>query len=756
MSSAALRERCIWEPGQLERTALVAATGPPQVDPRTGEPHSGAMIALVPADPAPFLINGGETADGLHLTLRYLGDSDDMPDDVVTTLKAEVEQAADQLGSVAGRVFGAAVWNASGDEPCLVLSVGDEAEPNRTLNEVHLAAMAAASAATTDEWAEPDNHSPWVAHVALLYADVAELHAALPLAAAMEGPIQFDRLRLALGGESWDYPLGGADDADTSGSMSTDTASVAVPFVTAPEEATMATAPTAAPAPPVPDTPTPDEDGNCPDGWVPDGDRCVEEAEPDAAAEAPLPPAQPGEHLRAVMHVQGTSTGDGGTGRMFMNTTYRETPFAFHWSKESSAHGGMPNVVHVGNVVRVVAAASEGAPDVGFITLDLESEDGREYARRSVAGFERWVSIGLDETKPTVTVQFPEEDEDDESGLAFLFEEPDLVTVDGGRVGELTGVSVPAQADAEVAPTDELVQLMLGTEEPNEEAQTLAASARRTPARPKAEEVSVADTVQALTAAAYTITIEDVPPAWWYSRPTDVDLSEGALNVTQEGRLYGALAPLGVNHRAFARAGRRQEVPTSRVDYARFMGGWALTQSGKVPAGPITMDCGHAARFRPNGEVAPAHYENSCTVVGKIAVGFDRDLGVVWAAGALEPAATPDLVSRMLACRLSGDWQPHSDRSGWTELIAALLVPSPGFPMAHGGAAATYQGDALVASSVPVRAVGPHGRPRLRVDLTARTVERVATHSTRERFRQVAADVRAGRPVVRRTKGCCD
>ena len=64
----------------------------------------------------------------------------------------------------------------------------------------------------------------------------------------------------------------------------------------------------------------------------------------------------------------------------------------------------------------------------------------------------------------------------------------------------------------------------------------------------------------------------------------------------------------------------------------------------------------------------------------------------------------------MWAMRLSGDWQPHRDKAGWQEFIAALLVPVPGFagssdqlrpPRAQ--ASVRMKGGMLVASAVPVR-----------------------------------------------------
>jgi 2'-5' RNA ligase len=739
----------------LTAGAILAAAvpGPPQVDSATGEPHTGAMVALVPARPEAWTLRDGEPATALHLTLGYLGESDLIPLPALATIQAGLDQLAAGTAPIDGRVFGASVWNTTGDMPSLNLAVGTPGDGLERLRESvwTLIGRAGVAGGPTALWSPPENHHPWVAHVCVMYGDhefgLEPFYAAVSAATQLEGDITFDRIRLAYGGQAYDFPLAGNVPAPApDGSMSTTAANLA----DATEETTM---PTAAPAP----RPAPAPTDECPEGQeLVDGECVPIEAEPTAAVR---PPAEPGEHAWAAMHTQGSSTGDRETGRKFTNTSYRQTPFAFHRSVTSSAHGGTPTVVHVGNVVRVVPGGP-GQPDYGFVKLDLDLPEGADYARRLVQGHERWVSIGLDETKPTVTAEWPSPDDEDEDGdpLAMLFEEPDLLTIDGGRVAELTGVSVPAQADAEIYATDELIAHILGADAEPEEEPVTASAARpvRVVAEPEPDGHALADTVQALTAAAYTITIPDLPPSWWFQEPGDVDLSEGAFNLTEEGRIYGAVAPLGVNHRAYARAGRRQEAPTARVDYSRFMGGWALTAAGKVHAGPVTMDCGHASRFRADGDVAPAHYENSCTVVAKIAVGTSRDRGVVWAAGALEPGVTVDQVSRMLACRLSGDWQPHSDKPGWTDFVAALLVPSPGFPMAH-GAQVTFEGDALVASSVPVRAVGAAGRPRLRVNLTAGRVERVATATPAEQQRAIVAAVRRGDPVPGkpRRRGCC-
>lgn len=653
------------------------ATGPPQIDMTTGEPHTGSMVALIPdQESIDRLVASGvvtEPAEQIHLTLDYLGDAEAIGAQAQAAMLDEAEHMAARLGPVDANVFGASVWNAGGDTPSLVLSVGDGPGGGDLLM-VHLGAtnLRSVGAATDETWEPAVAHSPWVAHVCLGYGDPAELRERMEAASALEGPIRFDRLRVTFGGDAFDHELTGGAPAEGE-SMTAATADV--------------------------ETPVPDDDA--PSG-TPSGTGRRPGARPEAMA---------GEHAVALMHVVGETTGF----RTFEDTTTRTPPFAFHWQKSSSAHGGMPAVSHVGNVVRVV----ENGPELyGFITLDLGSVDGAEYGRRLVAGVEHGVSIGLDESPVETELVWPPgvDPEND------LMAEPEQVIMRGGRVGELTGVSVPAQHQAVIEPTDELRALL--TEEgapplpaePDTEG-VLAASAVPAPHTPCGcgdscctDERSPADVIQAVTAAAHTITVHELPPAAWYLEPTDVDI-EGAFCLSDEGRIYGLLAPLGTGHRAFVKAGKRMEVPYGKVDYGRFMGAWALTAAGRVPAGPLTMDCGHAPIHRTSHDQAPAHYDNSCTVLGAVAVGESRRLQGVWIAGALLPGVRPDQIARALACRVSGDWQPHPDRRGWKELVAALLVPSPGYGSEHPeGMRASYDSEgALVASSAPVRYVDSTG-----------------------------------------------
>lgn len=760
----------------------VAAAGPDQIDAVTGEPHTGAMLALVPADPEAWTVAQGEPPEAVHLTLCYLGDSEAIPDDAFDALLVGAEALADVMPPVDGRVFGAAVWNATGDTPSMVLSIGgDQLEP------MHYGAWLVVLAAMDEAggWEVPPQHEPWVAHLCLSYfpdpaGSVAQV------AAQFEGPIMFDTLRLTRGAEAFDFPLAGSRPDQEDEGMNPEQARNIGQAVAAGVQEALASrsrrtvAPTAV-------RPVTLRARDSVLARVAAINLAVEPDPPSGNPDEGGPPAQPGEHLRATMHVRGTSTGDGHTGRLFLNTDYRDPPFSFNYQLRSSAHGGLPEVVHIGNVVRVV---EDGETLYGFVTLDLDGEQGFEYARRSVAGVERWVSMGLDETRPAKHTLLwpeiePEDPEDDGTETEAVM--PILETIDGGRIGELTGVSVPAQADATIEPTAELLGLF---GDPAEEPALVASGGLVRPPVPipaigtatglpcscggacghcgsvdggpasgvashaghgtaqatrgnGPDEPSQADVVQALTAASVTITLDELPPAEWFTEPEAAEM-QGAFMINEHGRIWGLLAPLGTGHRAFVRSGRRVEAPVAQVDYDRFMGAKAMTASGLVQAGPLTMNCGHAARLRANHDVAPEHYENSCSVLGNVAVGFSHRLGGAWIAGALLPHTTPDRIARALACRCSGDWQPHPDRPGWQELVAALLVPAPGFASAHSAAASTtYDGDVLVASSVPVRYVPEPDA--LRPTPLASAVRLFATSAGRTNTRRVL-DATRGRP----------
>lgn len=162
----------------------------------------GAMIALVPsqADLERLAIPGGEPVDQLHLTLVYLGDAVEIDQTTRDEFIAWARDMASVWTGVQGDGFAPAWFNPTGEEPCLTLVCSGP-----DLAEMHETALADA----TDIIDLPDQHEPFIPHVTLAYAAVEpgtmlDMDELLPRV----GPIIFDRIRLAFGGEVTDVPLG--------------------------------------------------------------------------------------------------------------------------------------------------------------------------------------------------------------------------------------------------------------------------------------------------------------------------------------------------------------------------------------------------------------------------------------------------------------------------------------------------------------------------------------------------------------------
>lgn len=180
----------------LPREQFVAEGAAPPV-------HRGGMIALVPAEASALAVDGGDPEDELHLTLAYLGDD-------VSGWTEGQRQAVHDLGrslaevsdGLEARVFAHARFNPDGGpdgdkEPCAVYLIGDgdtlAAERELLIGRLR---------ENLGEVTVPEQHSPFVPHVTAGYGvDVSAL--------SFTGPVRFDRVRVALGGDVTDYPIGG-------------------------------------------------------------------------------------------------------------------------------------------------------------------------------------------------------------------------------------------------------------------------------------------------------------------------------------------------------------------------------------------------------------------------------------------------------------------------------------------------------------------------------------------------------------------
>lgn len=198
------------EPGftEAEAVAFLAGAdtytfGVPKITVAAADTHDGAMIALVPTeeDARRLALDGFEDPDQLHLTLVYLGDATNFTPDQRDQILGVVRNAASGLGPIQAQAFAVNVFNPTGDEPALVLGVGNggaelEQLHDNVFDEVR----------ESDDYTIAENHSPWIPHVTLAYSE--HPHELFTQAAERVGPVTFDRVRVAFGGENVDVPLG--------------------------------------------------------------------------------------------------------------------------------------------------------------------------------------------------------------------------------------------------------------------------------------------------------------------------------------------------------------------------------------------------------------------------------------------------------------------------------------------------------------------------------------------------------------------
>jgi hypothetical protein len=94
-----------------------------------------------------------------------------------------------------------------------------------------------------------------------------------------------------------------------------------------------------------------------------------------------------------------------------------------------------------------------------------------------------------------------------------------------------------------------------------------------------------------------------------------------------------------------------------------------------MPVGRITLDTTHAGRRHGPADTI-AHYEHTGLGVAHVSAG--EDAHGIWVSGAVAPGVSEDQIARLRVSPLSGDWRSVG---GQLELVAALAVNSPGFPV---------------------------------------------------------------------------
>lgn len=162
------------------------------------------------------------------------------------------------------------------------------------------------------------------------------------------------------------------------------------------------------------------------------------------------------------------------------------------------------------------------------------------------------------------------------------------------------------------------------------------------------------------------------PPSAWFSSPNLK--APTPLTIDEDGHVYGHLAQWKVCHVGIGN--KCVMAPKTRTNYQLFKVGTVRTDDNKVvPIGKITLGTGHASDrwgIMPSRE----HYDNTGWAAAVVNVGEDR-YGI-WVNGSLTTTMTPERIAELRASSLSGDWREVNHN---LELIAALAVNSPGFPI---------------------------------------------------------------------------
>lgn len=180
---------------------------------------------------------------------------------------------------------------------------------------------------------------------------------------------------------------------------------------------------------------------------------------------------------------------------------------------------------------------------------------------------------------------------------------------------------------------------------------------------------------QTLTAAAAGIAPIAPPKDWFFTPEVDGKLP---LTVMDDGRVMGHLATWDQCHHGFMN--ECVLAKPSRTGYSFFHVGALKTKEGDtVSVGRIvvgeTAEGGHAS-VQYTAAQATKHYDKTA-LVGAFVRAVDGKYGI-WLSGVVRSDCPAEKVRDMLANPPSGDWRRED---GWLELIAALSVPVPGFPV---------------------------------------------------------------------------
>lgn len=376
----------------------------------------------------------------------------------------------------------------------------------------------------------------------------------------------------------------------------------------------------------------------------------------------------------------GVETDDG---RIFETITWRTLPLPLAFQTDTQhAHGSTSDVV--GQLVDL----EEGTDGTVTAIIDVDPRDDNNRAihpegARAASMIEQGgqgVSIdGLLPIDATITEECLQEDDD---GWCLMMR----VRFSEVIIGGATLTPIPAYSQAIVDPTP------LGADnQPLEQAGDDEALALGLVASAAAAPVPalVARSGFALTAgAAVDLAGWALDPAH-FTVPPELSLDANHINLDDDGRIWGFIAPGERCHQSFA--DRCVLANDQSRDLSNLLSNTIPVGEGRVPVAFLTMDTGHATTAPgTSAAAAAAHYDDTGSIAAIFTAGWWGEH--VWFSGSRSPLLNDWQLTVLAAGYVSGDWRAEYGERERT-LRAALVVPVGGFQLRR---------PPLAASSAPV------------------------------------------------------
>jgi hypothetical protein len=318
-----------------------------------------------------------------------------------------------------------------------------------------------------------------------------------------------------------------------------------------------------------------------------------------------------------------------------------------------------------------IPAFAEARP---FALDDLDADEYAEMTAVTAAG----VAQGMDALPVADEVDWDPANwlftSLDLDGAGALYQRDDVALFPVAQLvdGELQLLpGAVADAVSVLAYHDQDIQLGEGTKQAlREELESLTAACGL-PSPPWA-----ADALAASAGLTALVASAGPPPAELFANPKFTEPTP--IRVREVGghlHYSGHVATWGVCHIGFP--GQCVTAPRSKTNYSYFHVGSTATAGGRVATGKISLGGGHAD-VRKGFQAAVEHYDSTSTAAADVRAGEDEH--GIWVSGVVRPGIEAQRLAELSSAPLSGDWRRIG---GGMEMVAALAVNTPGFPVPH-------------------------------------------------------------------------